>query len=150
MSERDRELAYIAGFFDGEGGITIWRSPPGNRSTRGYYFTLRAYIGNTVYDVLAYIQSFFNSGSICEQRYKNGGRRKKQYRWTVAAREAADVLKQLQPFLRIKNQHVNLALDFQRRKHNTAPRRPLTDEEFEFEEECYKKMKELNRKGVSG
>ena len=106
--------AYMAGFFDGEGCVTISR--PHSRSN----YQLEVNIGNTNREVLEWIQRNY------------GGRlhalRKPTYYkpysvWQVSGEEAIHFLQLVLPFLKVKREEAELAIRFplwgrQGRGHN--------------------------------
>lgn len=150
---RKEALAYIAGFFDGEGGITI-----GKRHTdygRRRAFHLRLYVGNTNKEIIEFIRGFFERGSVYFDNSHHPQTCRPMYRWTVACKECEQVLGLLLPYLKIKGEQALLAIKFQSARHDPVAHVGhkglvgLTEGEYAFQEECYEKMRELNRRGVA-
>lgn len=106
---RTHDLAWAAGFFDGEGYIVIQkRSHP---KYTGYY--LRIGINHVAPEPLLEFQRLFG-GSIEKQKLEAvRGNRHPRHRWVTSTSNAAETLKQLMPFFRNKQSVAALALDFQ-------------------------------------
>lgn len=91
------ERAYIAGLFDGEGSVV--------RARTGYYILQ---IGMTHQGVMEYLASM--GGSMRTEQPP--GNRQLLYRWRILARrEVIEVLQALLPYLRVKRDLANAALD---------------------------------------
>lgn len=106
---RTHEVAWAAGFFDGEGYIVIQE-----RSHLKYIgFYLRIGINHVAIEPLLEMKRLFG-GSIEKQNpEKVVGNRKPRHRWTANTQNAADILKQLMPYLKNKNKVAEVALEFQ-------------------------------------
>lgn len=129
---KSHQLAWAAGFMDGDGFITIQ-----NRKTKhkdkvycGHY--LRVGACQASLKPLEKLQSLFG-GSI---RSKNSGpnphnyNRKPQWMWTLSTNEAKNALEQLLPYLVHKQEVAELALRFQASMSDN--KKELTDELKEF------------------
>lgn len=103
--EAGESLAYIAGFFDGEGSIGIHKS-------QGLYATLWVSISNTNREVIDYICYCLPSEVYAYPRSRNG----KIYRlchtiqWN--SQDAVNVLELILPHLIVKREIAEVALDF--------------------------------------
>jgi len=98
MSWQETELAYLAGFVDGEGSITIFRS--------GKRYHLRFDIFNTNEDVLRWIQVTFGGcvrrvTSRCKETWKP------EFMWYVGQQQASDILSACLPYLKVKRLQEN-------------------------------------------
>lgn len=100
MAERasDIQLAYIAGFVDGEGCVQI--------SKNG---SLSLSIINTAHQTLTFIKRVLNCGSVAPRKQKVN---KPQYVFRVYGTSAAEVLTALLPYLIEKRPQAELALEF--------------------------------------
>lgn len=101
------KIAYIAGFFDGEGCVRIKES---NRGGNSYYVI--AHITNTNRRILEQIQDLFG-GAI---RTQEKGTNKTIYNLCISSAEAVDFLKTLSPFLQEKLEQALLAIKFHEQK----------------------------------
>lgn len=107
---RTHDVAWAAGFFDGEGYIVIQeRSHP---KYVGFY--LRIGINHVAPEPLFEMQRIFGGSIEKQDPDKVTGNRKPRYRWVTSTSNAAEVLKQLMPYLRNKNRVAEVALDFQK------------------------------------
>lgn len=111
------DLAYIAGLLDGEGSINILSS-----RSRCNQFWLSVTIANNHLPTLEWVMAVVDGGAI-----KNAHGRMRPsdtapvYKWQICSRQAADLLSKLLPFLRIKREQAEVAIEFQNRlEHNGA------------------------------
>lgn len=108
------ELAWAAGFFDGEGYVTIQygytKSPNGKRYHR---HTLRIGINHVAPEPLYEMQRLFG-GSIEKQKLESvHGNRHPRYRWVLNCSNAAEALKKMMPYFRNKQKVAELGLELQ-------------------------------------
>jgi intein/homing endonuclease len=101
------KIAYIAGFFDGEGCIRIKESNKGENS-----FYVIAHLTNSYRPVLDEVQSLFGGAVRKQERTPN----KTIYNWCVSSAEAVDFLRTIAPFLKEKRRQAEYAIDFHERK----------------------------------
>lgn len=92
------DLAYMAGFFDGEGCVTA--SPNTDRR----YRTLRAYVVQNKVEPLLLFQKYWPAGTMY---YPKG---KKIIQFYTHSRLAVDMLTTLLPFLIVKREQAELAI----------------------------------------
>ena len=112
---KSHQLAWAAGFIDGDGFITIQcrNTTIKGKSYRGHYVRLGCCQASEV--PLKELQRIFG-GTI---RIKNSGpnrenyNRKTQYIWNLSTQEAANAIEQLLPYLVHKKEVALLALEFQ-------------------------------------
>ncbi len=107
MTIEEKDLAWAAGFFDGEGYITISRR--NHRGYTGHY--LRVGINHVAREPLDKFVELF--GGKLEYTDKVVGNRKPRYRWIASTSRAAEVLVLLQPYIINKGREISLALQFQ-------------------------------------
>lgn len=108
----DVELARLAGFFAGEGSISI---------SGGAWPTLYASLGNTE---LVWVESFYNwfGGTLYIETPKYSGA-KHMFRWRVSGKSAEAFLRTIQPFLMgEKVAQLDLGLEFQALKNAEIPK----------------------------
>lgn len=97
--------AYAAGFFDGEGTIDIrYRTTNGGRYDR---FELRCAASQVSTHVLDWLVSVYG-GSWATR--KNGA----ISHWTIVGQEAASFLTAIRPYLRVKGEQADVAIEFGR------------------------------------
>lgn len=86
-------LAYLAGFFDGEGSLGFWRSGRGYRH-------FRMGMCNTNREILDLFQAVLGGSIVHKPLGKLG--RKQQWHWSVCGDAAWDAYYKLEPYLREK------------------------------------------------
>ena len=99
------QLAYIAGFFDGEGCVHIG----GRRQNTSY--NLEVSISNTDKDILLWIQSIY--GGYIKDVKKVKEHHTQCYNWRIVSNQAAKFLESILPFLNIKKFQAGVAIAFQ-------------------------------------
>ena len=119
------DVAYIAGFFDGEGCVRIKRASQGGNS----YYTWAA-ISNSNKGILDYIVGIFGGSVKKAERTPN----KTIYHLLITSSEATDMLKTLIGFLREKKSQAELAIYFHENKEKLSK---------EQKEELYEQMRKL-------
>jgi hypothetical protein len=130
-------LSYVAGFFDGEGCISIHRQI---NKYLGYYF--RVIIG----------QSGDRGEQICEWLKANFGGvvhiKKQSWTWEMSSCQACEFLKQIYPYLKIKKDRADIVFEFQkissRNKSNTHPLDAEKIEKYSYYETVKQEMHFLN------
>lgn len=140
------ELAYWAGFFDGEGyiGIYKYKQNDGYHKSPGYSVVMGLTLTNK--KIVEEFGCLFKGFQITRREYKRNPNAKTQYYWQAKGHTAIAVLKALMPFLKLKKRQAELAIEFYERK-GPNPSRPLTNSELQLREEYYQKMRQLNKRG---
>ncbi len=134
MSATELDKGYAAGFFDGEGSITIAKP----RERRGY--TVEIAIAQRYEDVLIWLQTTWG-GSIrtCHQILGTCHRIKK---WQCSSAKAAQFLFDVFPYLKGKQKIAKLALELQATKNHALRNTP---EYLAFCESIRQSVMALNR-----
>lgn len=129
-------LAYIAGFFDGDGCVTIIRHK-NKLSSGGYAYYLKVEIAQKI--MLYLFEELLET-------YGGKIRQTKQpaHFWGILGDKAVTFLQDILPYLRIKQREAKVGIEFQARiKHDG---RPLSDFEITEREKLYWKMRELKQR----
>jgi LAGLIDADG-like domain len=105
-------IAYIAGFFDGEGCVRLKQS---NQNEHSYYVI--AHITNSNRAILEQVQDLFG-GTIRMQEHAVN---KTIYNWQITSAEAVDFLQTLSPFLQDKLEQALLAIKYHAQKGELTP-----------------------------
>ena len=142
MSKTD--LAYIAGFFDGEGCISIKRIRNRNRPFNQYQ--LEVTVGSTDEWVCERFKFVFG-GNVRKTKSRNPNW-KPFWVWRASSKTAGVFLKVIIPYLHLKRDRAEIALTFQRARSIKQDRRSLTSEEMALEEAQRILMQSLNKRGV--
>lgn len=133
MRVSEIDLAYIAGFFDGEGCVAIDLAKHAGINKQQLTVT----IVNTYKPLIDELHSHYG-GSIMES---NG--RFIAYRLCWRSRKAARFLQDVLPYLKIKRAEAELALEFQAHISSGVKGRLVTSESASYRERCAAKMKAL-------
>ena len=132
------ELAYLAGFIDGEGSYIVSKRlhTTGKWTYVGYSIGLD--IANTNKEVMEWIREKTNNNS---KVYLNPqkGNRKLAYRLRINGKLAQKITKEIFPYLIVKREQSKVFLQFplNRKKLQKSKR-----------EEIFQKMKRLNHRGI--
>ena len=127
------DLAYIAGLFDGEGSIFV-ASRSGNRPT----LQLRVSLNMVARESIDLVASVFGGGVNC---YEKGENRRRQFQWSLSGIEAQNFLRGLRPWLIIKAEEANVALEYPVGQHGIW----LSDEERRQQHKIADELKRLKR-----
>lgn len=106
------DLAWAAGFIDGEGSIVIARNR-GAGEGRGY--RLKLTVSQVNPEPLLHLRDLF--GGIVRLSFVGKGIRRPQHEWTVGSRDAIRALLLLRPYLIGKGAEADLAIAFQATKN---------------------------------
>ena len=147
------DLLYIAGFFDGEGSISI-----GRRGRENYrWLQLNMTITNTDRAVLEMIRATFGVGCIGLKdsglktreklsRLAYGTRDCFELIWT--GRQAESVLRELYPYLRVKKGQAEIALRFRSTYGQKWSRKTVPPDVLETRETDKRQLTALNKGGI--
>lgn len=144
------DAAYLAGLIDGEGSIAVSRtktSASAKACKRGFAYRSSVTITMTDLPVLEWVKRTAGVGNICVKKARSRNH-KQAWSWTAWSNEAASLLDQILPYLRVKAGQAENLIEFQ-----GAMRQPgskgLTDGEWASREAHYNKSQCLNQRGVA-
>ena len=130
-------LAYVAGIMDGEGSVTI--SKAHSKKTRiGYQFVMYVTVRNTNEWLIHWL--YFNFGGNVGMSNDNGHKRfgsKPIWYWQATSRVAMKFLKSILPYLQMKREQAEVAIQFQERKAyrgTTGNKRLRSNDEWAWQE----------------
>lgn len=144
------DLAYIAGFMDGEGTIGMKREQ--RRSVSGGY-SYQAYItaANTDPVVIEWLYSLFG-GNIRKRPINPGfsspNAKPHLYVWAVGAKTAVAICELLLPYLRMKRRQAEILLEACGDARRRSGRVGFPQEHWDCLEQARQQLKELNQRGV--
>ena len=119
---RTHNLAWCAGFFDGEGYITIQsrNSKVNGKRYTGYY--LRIGINHVAIEPLQEMQRVLG-GTIRQQTaHTVVGNRKQRHSWQMSCQAAKEALVQMMPYFKNKNKVAELGIELQNTMGNHGQR----------------------------
>ena len=139
---------YIAGYFDGEGCVTI------QLSKKGKCYSIQVSITSIDFEPLNTIHQIFNGTLIYLKKSEKCKNWQNIWRWQVVSGDAYNFLITIQPYCILKKKQVDLAIEFQEylqaTKNNRRNRRgifiALSQEEL-IKREWYKKTISLLKQG---
>lgn len=134
-------LSYLAGFFDGEGCISILKRKKGNWNVSHF---LRVSIGQKDGETLDWIKDNFG-GNVYLIKIDGS------YVWALSDHQAYEFTKIICPFLRYKKPQAELAIRFHEdrivnsRRMTKHKHTALTEEELKLREDMFLEMKSLKK-----
>jgi len=146
----ETQKAYIAGFIDGEGTISISKTGYVSTSGENNYTTLLR-VGNTNKEVLETIRNWTGLGYVKIFSTKWSTERKNNkplWKWQMAANQMRELLPVILPYLLIKKRVAKLALELLGDKPRVRGRH-VSQELREKYRIIVKEAQELNQRGVS-
>lgn len=133
-------IHYLAGLFDGEGYVYIFKKTRGNHI--GYYLSTGITMCHR--PTLEAIHQQFGghlNGNRAELRNPNN---RTQFMWGAANKAAADFLKQIRPYTIIKADEIDIGLELQRHIEEIGyPTKEQREEVRNYREELFQKCKAL-------
>ncbi len=135
--EANESLAYIAGFVDGEGSIGIHKS-------QGLYATLWLQVSNADERVIQYISHLLPGRIYATRRTRNGKVCKISYKIQWNSQEAIDVLELILPYLIVKKDMAEVALEFWYKCYTNNQGRIISEAEVILRKSYKDRISELN------
>jgi hypothetical protein len=109
VSLSETDLAYFAGFFDGEGCVTIGRGVTQYKGRIGHWVLVQ--VTNTDPRPIQALHDAFAGHMFRDDRRR--GNERPCYRWQANSRVACRFLEAIRPYSRIKAEQIDVALAFQ-------------------------------------
>lgn len=106
----ERELAYAAGVFDGEGSVGIYVG--GKTSLGRPRYNLRLSVGNTDTRLTNWLAETFG-GKVRAKQPRVPSRHRQAYDWYLFGNNAVEFLRLIRPFLLLKAEQADVAIKFQ-------------------------------------
>ena len=127
-NDRQIDLAWAAGFFDGEGHIAIHRSRQYGKRQPSY--SLQIMVAQVDKSLCPRLQSILG-GKVTRYAMKQGGNRAPfKWVWRVHGQTASQALSDMLPYLVGKREQAEVGIELQSRKRTkTIPRKALTPDE---------------------
>jgi hypothetical protein len=139
-----QEAAWLAGFMDGEGTLTIGRATR-SESRSGFSYEALMVVSNTEYDVLVGIVDMCGGGKVQRSNVKKAAHHKDGFRAIWSANEIRRLLPQIRPFLRVKGKQADILLRFLESK---VAGRNVTAELWQSFERLRAEVRGLNQRGA--
>ena len=130
---------YAAGFFDGEGSVGVEK--------KGGWPAIRVAVANTDHNILRELKESWGGQIYKGQRQKP--QHKQHWRWRIYSRQAAEFLRDVFPYLKIKKERAGIALAIQATiKHGGYHKIRVTPETWKFRLSLIEELKRLNVPGA--
>ncbi len=139
----ETDKAYLAGLVDGEGSIII-RKNLGNGNIRGLSLIVQVALSNL--EVLEWAKTLYG-GTINVYKDKRDVDWKDIAHWHISSRQAMALLLDIKPYMHVKADEAQIAIEFQGSKSSRRTR-GLTDEEVALETSQRDLLKSLKRRGI--
>lgn len=145
------EINYIAGFFDGEGNINIYKIDTENnrkvQQLRNPKYELSVAIYNTDKDIMEWLHFVFGGYFQTRNRDNNQNQDKEwkeSYCVRMTSNQALEFIRLVYPYLRVKKKQADVAIAFQEVKLKKTSRfAKVTSEQLEFFENSYLKLRKI-------
>jgi hypothetical protein len=138
------QAAYLAGFIDGEGCLTIGRAKK-VESRAGFTYFAIVTIGNTNLDALHAILRICGNGKIQLSDKRKALGHKPMYRILFGANQIRWLLPQIRQYLLIKGQQADILASFLAAKVNG---RNVSDSDWQRLEDWRGQIRALNKRGI--
>lgn len=140
----ETEAAYLAGLIDGDGCIHAVRQKKSNPS-HSDGFRLMLSVWNTNEAIIDYLHGLLG-GQRGSQDRGVAAHRPSHY-WQISTNGVREVLPQLIPYMRIKRERAELALELASHLGQNGRWEPPTPEVKELRMRLYEELKALNQRG---
>lgn len=138
----DVQAAWLAGILDGEGSIGIWRQRSNDRN--GWKYRSAVTVANTHDGFIAQVAGLLDSSVHIKSNGKPALNHKKCWAVWVKARAIPNLLKQVAPYLVIKQKQAAFVLEFCEKVAASPVHNRAMQPEFE---RLYQECKILNKRG---
>ena len=129
------DLAYLAGVLDSDGSISIIRI--GASKGRPTDWAITVSVSQVTLGAIGHFHKLFGGGLTCGRHYA-------LWRWQVSYVKAVDVLRLVEPYLRIKREAAGLAIAFHEARQKSMRRSKLTEADVQFREDAAAAVRAAN------
>lgn len=142
---KEEELAYWAGFLDGEGWIGVGRSFVKDPAHASPCYRIVVGVVNTNKEIMKRFITKFGGYMYLRERLPQHSPTWDSH---ITGDTAYNLLKMLMPYFIVKRKQAEVAIEYYEKTHPAPRGRRLTKDELELRESYYQKMKKLNKRGV--
>lgn len=146
------DLAYAAGIIDGEGCINISMC---DYSRRGQHlrqnYCVRVAVLTTDAVICPWLKETFGGAmrEYTDKRYGTKAAKGTLRRWSLSMSMTAGFLQAILPYLKLKRERAEVALQFCTLLRGPGGNKPLPEENMQERRRYYERMKELNAKRIA-
>ena len=145
MDIAEIDWARLAAFVDGEGSITIGKQKD-QRRTGGYRYYITVSVYNTNEKLIDWVVCTFNMSKW--GRHDGDPKHKKSFKAYATRYEAEEILHSIKPWLIIKEELADTALELQSTMGKGRGRaHSVSEDDLGFREYLWQKARRLNQKG---
>jgi len=146
----DVQSAYLAGFFDGEGTLGVYKVSDPRRKTGGFYYRVNMKIVNTHKGVIFGLCEKYGGSTVVY--HPRQGQAQTAYTWSVNKADLQlEILLDIFPYLIVKKEQAEIVIEFLRVMKETRwqgqggkQRTGLAIQKYERLNDLYIRTKELN------
>lgn len=143
----DTQIAYLAGFIDGEGCLSIYKH---HRPTGHGSFNVTVRVTNTDKSIIETIQQWTGLGTVRMRSPRKGFLyRKTQWEWTINPSSIRELFPVIMPYLQIKRPLAELITEFLGYKARVRGRH-VTQMERDRCDMIAEKIRQTNQRSVAG
>jgi len=135
--DQEKDLIWLAGFFDGDGCIHIGKYTILSRVNPTY--DLQVILGQRNKWILNYIKEFIEDGFLLKHRSSGN------WQLTLAANKALTFLNKICPYLKVKKLEAQIAIQFQQYKKDCSGKL-IPPDELVWREMHYQLLKYIKRR----
>jgi hypothetical protein len=117
----DTDLAWAAGFFDGEGSLGIYRKTQYHRGRKYAGWHVHARVAGCCREAIERFAEIVGEGTVRKEPRLTAGNRN-VWVWCGASATAMDSLSRLLPYLTVKREQVELGIEFRKTVANHGSR----------------------------
>jgi hypothetical protein len=146
MKNKKTLMAYFAGYFDGEGSVSIkrFKRSSGGRVQHGLWVSIGSSNNLPLFEACRH----FGGSLKC---YKLKGNRRPIWIFTMTGRVALCFLKEIYPYCLIKRRPIELAFEFRSKiRKKRLGSKPLTDNEITERQELKELLETVNKNNFTG
>lgn len=141
---KQTDLAWAAGFLDGEGSVRV-RRLPGATAGRPTFYGLALSASQVERGPLDKLREMFGGAIHLQQpSQRQSANASPYYNWMVTGRTAAAAIRIMLPYFTLKLERARLGLEFQSHVRTKTGRIPIRPEELALRELYFEKMRVLN------
>ena len=130
------QMAWFAGFFDGEGCVRI------DKVRGGLAYGLSVSISNTYHpSLIVYEQTF--GGHISNSKTRPGRQHKRLWEWNANGVTAYNFLVAIEPYMLVKKEQANIAIEYYKLYGNRPGPHGRTDRDKVLQESYFQRLSKL-------
>lgn len=139
---------YIAGLFDGEGCITLFKRKNLQRGRKTPSYFLSATVRMTDLKFMFWLNNTYNGTFGKTYDVPKDKNWKVSKSWKVEGSRCINFLRQIYPYLKIKNKQAKVAFKFGKTINRNLGKKIMSKKILIYRDDLCKQMKHLNKRGI--